>query len=108
MLFPKPVGRTAITSFPPRKASIASICSLFKTIPFIHTVFSSPPLAAAIAVIHALWNLRASSYEPGQAGSVSEISPHYTFLCKNFDVFIWEGGLARLLGFCDRDLRQPG
>ena len=23
-----------------------------------------------------------------RAGSVSQISPHYTFLCKNFDVFI--------------------
>ena len=25
-----------------------------------------------------------------RAGSVSEISPHYTFLCKNFDVFPYE------------------
>ena len=31
-----------------------------------------------------------------RAGSVSEISPPLSFLCKNFDVFILEGGLARL------------
>ena len=30
-----------------------------------------------------------------RAGSVSEISPRRSFLYKNFDVFIWEGGLAR-------------
>ena len=31
-----------------------------------------------------------------RAGSVSEISPCHSFLCKNIDVFIWEAGLARL------------
>ena len=31
-----------------------------------------------------------------RAGLVSEISPRHSFLYKNFDVFIWEGGLARL------------
>ena len=30
------------------------------------------------------------------AGSVSEISPHHPFLCKNIDVFIWKAGLAQL------------
>ena len=30
-----------------------------------------------------------------RAGPVSEISPHLKILCKIFDVFIWEGGLAR-------------
>ena len=30
------------------------------------------------------------------ADSVSEISPHHYFLCKNIDVFIWEARLARL------------
>ena len=29
-------------------------------------------------------------------GSVSEISPRHSFLCKNIDVFIWEAGLTRL------------
>ena len=28
------------------------------------------------------------------AGSVSEISPRHSFLCKNIDVFIWEARLA--------------
>ena len=31
-----------------------------------------------------------------RAGSVSEISPRCSFLCKNIDVFISEAGLARL------------
>ena len=29
-----------------------------------------------------------------RAGSVSEISPGNSFLCKNIDVLIWEAGLA--------------
>ena len=31
-----------------------------------------------------------------RAGSVSEISPGHSFVCKNIEVFIWEAGLARL------------
>ena len=32
-----------------------------------------------------------------QASPVTEISPHSYFFCKKFDVFICEGGPARLL-----------
>ena len=39
-------------------------------------------------------------------GPVSEISVHPLILCKNFEMFIWEGGLARLA--ISRWSRQPG
>ena len=40
-----------------------------------------------------------------RAGSVSEISPRYSFLCKNIDVFIWGAGISgRDLGRKNRDL----
>ena len=34
-----------------------------------------------------------------RASPVTDIPPHSYFLCKNFDVFIWEGGPARLPGW---------
>ena len=39
---------------------------------------------------------------------LSEISPHSYFLCKNFDVFIWEGGQPGYwdMGFYDQDNRD--
>ena len=51
-------------------------------------------------------------YEPGQSGSVSEISPRHSFLYKNFDMFIWEAGLTRSLQTEDENFPiwtlQPG
>ena len=35
-------------------------------------------------------------------GSVSEISPHYSFLRKNFNVFIWEAPVYQDLSLCDQ------
>ncbi len=45
-----------------------------------------------------------------RAGPVTEISAHSNFLCKIFDVFIWEGGPAPLpiSRFLQPRYRQPG